>query len=458
MTGGLSTAFVAREMSARGYTVIAGAERPITGGAADSRKVLPGDLFTAFPGENADGNDFVAGALDAGAAAAICERAPAGAWPAATIVVAPDATRAVGELAKAWRVACAPRVVGITGTVGKTTAKELTAGALSTRFRTHRSTGNLNSREGLPLALMSLCGGHEVSVLEMGMDSRGEIRDLCEIAAPSVGVVLNIGLTHIEKLGSIEAIEEEKLALARFLPGDGTAVLNTDDERIARAAPGLECRMITFGQGEEAMLRRGPVTAHGLAGCTFEAAFGGHSARIESPLPGEHVAAAALAATGVCMALGMPFAEAAAAVGQGKVEGRVHPLASDTGATIIDDRYNSSPASLAGALRMLAALPGGRIAFLGRMAELGAFEEEEHRTAGRIAAVSCDTIVAVGESCRALAEAAREAGHPDVRWFAGKDEAARAVRKLLQRGDHVLVKASRAMAFETILPVLEGRP
>src|SRR5689334_5601201 len=175
----LTTAYVAAQMRARGYNVREGPGTPVTGGAADSRKVAPGDLFTAFPGENSDGNGFVAEALQNGAVAAICERAPGGDWPDRTIVVAPDATRAVGELAHAWRMECGPRVVGITGTVGKTTAKEMTAATLARRWRTHKSGGNFNSREGLPLALMSLRRDHQVSVLEMGMDSPGEIAYLC---------------------------------------------------------------------------------------------------------------------------------------------------------------------------------------------------------------------------------------------------------------------------------------
>ncbi|HEY4668844.1 MAG TPA: Mur ligase family protein, partial [Tepidiformaceae bacterium] len=211
----MTTAFVAEQMGARGYRVHRGPDGPVTGGAADSRLVKPGDLFTAFPGENTDGNLFVGDALRNGAIAVICERAPEEMPAGATVVVAPNATRAVGELANAWRRECNPRVIGITGTVGKTTAKELTYATLAARFKTHHSEGNLNSREGLPLALMSLRREHEVAVLEMAMDSRGEIVELCEIAEPDAGAVLNIGLTHVSKLGSIEAIANEKLSLPR---------------------------------------------------------------------------------------------------------------------------------------------------------------------------------------------------------------------------------------------------
>lgn len=455
MSANLTTAFVAEAMRLLGYDVHEGPQRDILGGAADSRSAQPGDLFTAFRGQ-LDGNDYVADAFRRGALAAVCERMPEGAWRDRTIVVAPDARKAIGELARAWRTSVAPRVVGITGTVGKTTAKDLTAAAVAARFRTHKSPGNLNSREGLPLALLSLARDHEVSVLELAMDSAGEILALCDIAEPEVGVVLNIGLTHVEKLGSVEAIQREKLSLVRYLSREGTAVINLDDPRIAPVEVELDARVITFGESPAASLRRGTVTSRELAGTSFTVTYEGATASIDSPIPGEHTVPAALAAVGVGLALGMSLSEAAAAVSGADVGGRARMIASDRGATIIDDRYNSSPASLAGALQMLGHLPGRRLALLGRMAELGEFEEQEHRAAGRIVAANCDVLVAVGPTCRGLAEAAGGAGLSDIHWFATKDEAAWFLRDQLQRGDYVLVKASRGEAFETIVPLLEG--
>jgi UDP-N-acetylmuramoyl-tripeptide--D-alanyl-D-alanine ligase len=455
MSASLTTGFVAREMRARGYTVYEGADQPITGGAADSRKVAAGDLFGAFPGENVDGNDYVTQAVRAGAVAVVCSREPEVRAPGVTVVAA-STTEAVGHLARAWRRECAPQVVGITGTVGKTTAKEFTAAVLSQRFRTHHSAGNLNSREGMPLALMSLRRDHEVSVLEMAMDSKGEIAELCAIAEPRVGAVLNIGLTHVSKLGSIEAIAEEKLSLVRSLPREGTALLNADDARVGAVAGELACEVITFGESEGASLRRGPITDRGLAGTSFDVSYGETTERVNSPLAGAHTVPAALVAIGTSLALGMNLRGAASAVGRAEATGRATVTTAPSGATIIDDRYNSSPASLAGALRMLAGLGGRRIALLGRMAELGEFEEREHRAAGEVAAASCDILVCSGETCRPLAEAARAAGHADVRWFATKEEAAAEVAGMLGAGDFVLVKASRGEEFETILPLLEG--
>lgn len=443
-------------MRDRGYRVHEGAPREITGGSADSRTTQPGELFTAFPGENVDGNDFVPQAIERDAAVIICERAPANLPDTTTVIVAPNATVAVGELASAWLRECAPRVVGITGTVGKTTAKELVAATVAAKFRTHKSEGNFNSAEGLPLAVMSLDSEDQVSILEMGMDRRGEILELCAIARPEIGVVLNIGLTHVEKLGSIEAIAEEKLSLVRWLDGDGTAVLNMDDPRVAPAATEIVAKKIGFSVVglPTARLSVRDVNDEHLEGTRFTAVFDGQTAAVHSPLPGLHTLPATLTALGVALALGMTLDEAAAAVSGADVQGRVRVLPGRNGSTLIDDRYNSSPASLAGALGLLGGLDGRRIALVGKMAELGEYEVEEHEKAGIIAATNADIIFAVGEACRPLIEAAQYIGHTDARWFADKNEAAEELAGLLQPGDHVLLKASRSQAFETLIPLL----
>jgi len=455
---GLTTGWVAATMRRLGYEVHEGPDVPVTGGDADSRRIRAGQLFAAYPGDNTDGNLFVDAAFNAGAVAAICSRAPERAWPDRTLVVAPDTTKAAGELGAAWRAACpGPRVVGITGTVGKTTAKEMTAAVLASRFATHWTEGGLNSRQGLPLALLSLRPTHEVSVLEMGMDSKGEIAELCAMARPEVGVVLNIGLTHVARLGSVEAIQAEKLTLPRALPPTGTAVLNADDPRVAPVASELACRVITFGtQNGGASVRYGPVEGHGLEGTRFSVSAGGERARVDSPVPGVHTVPGVVAAICVAMALGMRLFEAAKAVASSGVTGRVRQLAGANGSTIVDDRYNSSPASLAGALEMLRGLRPRRFALLGKMAELGEYEEQEHRTAGRLAAGCCDALFAVGDACRPLVDEARAAGLAEAHWFPAKEEAAAAVRELLRAGDTVLLKASRSQEFETLIPLLGG--
>lgn len=456
MSEHLSTAFLANALGNLGYDVREGPETAITGGAAHSGLVAPGDLFVAFRGERVDGNDFVDEALERGAAAAICERAPHGDWQDRTIAVVDDSRRAVGHVAHAWRRECRTTVVGITGTVGKTTAKDLVAATLASRYATHRSPGNFNSREGLPLAIASLRRDHQVSVLEMAMDSPGEIGELCRIAEPDIGIVTNIGLTHVSKLGSIDAIQREKLTLPRSLPAEGTAILNLDDTRIAPVVSELGCRVITFGAHHDATVRHGPVIDHGLGGTAFQVIYQGALADVRLRLPGVHVVPAAMAAICTAIALGMDLAEAAEAVSRAQVDGRLVVRLGVRGATILDDRYNSSPASLEGALRLLAGLPGQRIALLGEMAELGPFAEAEHARLGGIAARCCDHLFATGPLCRHLVAEARRAGLADAAWFPTKEEAAEEARRIADRGDHILVKASRSQAFETIIPLLEG--
>ncbi len=461
MTTNITTAFVARVMRERGYAVVEGPDTPITGGAADSRATQPGDLFGAFPGEHADGNAYVAAALENGAVAAVCERPPAEVPAGKTVVVAPNTTRAMGELANAWLKECGTRVVAITGTVGKTTAKDMAAAVLASKYRVHKSPGNFNSREGLPLAVMSLTRDDEVSVLELAMDSPGEILELCTIAEPSVGVVLNIGLTHVSKLGSIEAIANEKLSLPRYLPATGTAVLNTDDPRIAAVVPELRCATITFGSDASEprpLLRVSNVRSRGLDGMCFTVTHATDPVEVESPLPGEHTIASVVAAMGAGIACGLTLRGAAKAVAASGIGGRARKLPGKNGSTLIDDRYNSSPASLAGALTLLGGLNGRRIALIGRMAELGEHEEAEHRAIGRLAATNCDVLAAVGEPCRALVDEAKAAGHTAAHWFEDKDAAAAFVAGQLRKDDVVLLKASRSQAFETLIPLLEAAP
>jgi UDP-N-acetylmuramoyl-tripeptide--D-alanyl-D-alanine ligase len=456
MSGHLTTAEIERFARERDYDVLPGPDQPILGGSADSRLAEPGDIFGAFPGERLDGNDYTADALERGAVAAVCQRLPDRLVPGRTVVRAPSTVTALHELARFWRDTCGPTVIGITGSVGKTTAKDLVAATLATHFATHRSPGNLNSREGLPLALMSLRRDHDLSILELAMDSPGEIAELAAIARPSVGIVLNVGLTHVSKLGSIEAIRDEKLSLARGLGAGDTAILNADDPNVAPAATGLACRTITFGTSPAAGLHAIDVQATGLGGAQFTVVYGDEAVAARSPIPGLHVLPAALAAISACLALGLSLREAVDALEAADATGRMRIHTTTDGITIIDDRYNASPASMAGALGMLRGLAPRRIALLGVMAELGPFAGTEHRKAGAIAAASCDALIATGDACRAMVEAARAAGLESAWWVPTREEAAAHARSLARPGDTILVKASRSQAFEAILPLLEA--
>jgi UDP-N-acetylmuramoyl-tripeptide--D-alanyl-D-alanine ligase len=287
------------------------------------------------------------------------------------------------------------------------------------------------------------------------MYAQGEIRTLCEIARPEVGVVTNVGPSHLERLGSMEAIAAAKAELVESLPPQGYAILNADDPLVMTMAERTRAQVLTYGISEGAGVRASDVQSRGLEGVSFVLHWRGESERVATRLPGRHIVSNALAAAAAGLADGMPLAEVASALAAAQVPLRLQVHRGRNGATILDDTYNASPASMAAALDLLAEIPGRRIALLGDMAELGAASREGHLAAGRRAAETADIIHAVGEEARLIADAAREGGHGDVHHWSSKEQAAQAVAADLRPDDVVLLKASRAMAFETLLDVLK---
>ncbi|HSI99877.1 MAG TPA: UDP-N-acetylmuramoyl-tripeptide--D-alanyl-D-alanine ligase, partial [Patescibacteria group bacterium] len=358
----------------------------------DSRRVPPGSLFVALRGERTDGHRHVVDAVRAGAAVALVET-PEELPPDldAAVVVVPDALVALQELAAWWRSRQAVRVVGITGSTGKTLAKEITADVLSRTFRTLRNEGNLNSESGLPLTLLRLEPEHEVAVLEMSMYTVGEIARLAEIARPEVGVVLAVHPTHLERAGSLERIARAKAELPEALPRDGLAVLNADDPRVLAMRDVTAATTWTFGLGAAADVRADEIVSRGVVGTEFTMHAPWGVRRLHSATPGRHLVPHALAAAAVAEWLGEPLDEVAAALEAGSSAAHrmaVHEGAS--GATIVDDTYNASPVSVAAALDFLAETPvmagRRRIAVLGDMLELGPDEERLHHQIGDHAA------------------------------------------------------------------------
>jgi len=453
-------------LAAVGGRLIGSGERAvsISGASVDSRHVTPGSLFVALRGERVDGHAFVSDALRAGAAAALVERPvdlPAG-LDAPQVVVA-DALRALQDLAAWWRSRHPVRVVGITGSTGKTIAKEIVADVASRGLVTLRNEGNLNSETGLPMTLLRLGPEHEAAVLEMSMYTVGEIARLAEIAQPEVGVVLSVHPTHLERAGSIERIAEAKSELPRALPPDGLAVLNADDPRVAAMRAVTPAAVTTFGLGGDADVRASDIETRGLDGTEFtlEAPWGAR--RIRSATPGRHLVPHALAAAAVAERLGIGLDEVEQALAAGSHA--AHRMAvgeARSGATLVDDTYNASPVSVAAALEFLAetpVVPGGRrIAVLGDMLELGPDEERLHREIGARAASAADALITVGERGRWIAEGARASGAPRVRPV---DDPAEAVAMLERElapgpGDLVLLKASRGIGLERAVDLLMG--
>jgi len=414
----------------------------------DSRKAHRGDLFIALKGEQVDGHDYVADAAARGAAGAIVARA-VDADVAQYVVASPLA--ALQDLARMRRLS-RPRVkvVGITGSVGKTTTKELAAAVLATRYAVLKSEGNMNSEIGMPLVLLELTRRHQRAVLEMGMWAPGEIEFLVEMAQPEIGVVTNVGPSHLERMGTLDAIEKEKGDLVALLPEDGVAVLNADDPRVRGMAERTQAHVVTYGLGGDADVRAEDVEGHGLSGVSFTLAYGGDRAKVYSRLPGRAMVSNALAAAAVGLVDGLAVEEVAEALTAAQIPSRLRQYAGARGSVLLDDSYNASPASMIAALEVLGEVPGRKIAVLGDMRELGTAEAEGHREVGRRAAELADVIYAVGDLGRWIGAEAKHAGHADVRIVLDKAEIAPSLLPELGPGDVVLIKASRALELETV--------
>ena len=420
----------------------------------DSRQAGRGDFFVALPGERTDGQQFAADAVERGARGLLL-REPINAPPAVTSFVVPDTLLALQRLAAGRRDRRRAKVVGITGSVGKTTTKEIVAAVLGVKYRVLKSEANYNNEIGLPLTLLQLSQRHQRAVLEMGMYALGEIRTLCEIARPEIGVVTNVGPVHLERLGSMEAIAAAKAELLESLPPHGFAVMNADDPFVRTMADRTRARPLFFGLAESADVRATDISSRGLEGVSFSLQYEGRNVAVETKLPGRHIVSNALAAAAVGLADGLSLEEIALGLAVADVQVRIKTHRGRNGATLIDDSYNASPASMLAALDLLAEIPGRRIAVLGDMAELGAASKEGHLTVGRRAADTASVIHAVGVEAALIAQAAREAGHPDVHYWRAKEEVSAALLDSLRVDDVVLLKASRALAFETLLEALK---
>jgi UDP-N-acetylmuramoyl-tripeptide--D-alanyl-D-alanine ligase len=429
---------------------------PVSGFAYDSRKVRVGDCFVAMPGERVNGHDYTEKAAGSGAACVIAALpVPA---PGAALVVVRDPLIALGQLGRAQRERYPVPIIGITGSVGKTTTKELVAAALGSRFNVFRSAGNFNSEVGLPITLMDVGDEHQVAVLEMGMRALGEIDYLTSIARPDIGIVTNVGPTHLELLGSIENIARAKSELVRSLPAGGAAVLNADDERVAAMAAVSPCKVWFYGfdaagRGERWVTVR-DLRRDGETGQRFTLLTSAGEAEAFLPAPGRHNVLNAMAAAAAGLEMGMSLAEVAGGLCTYAPSGSRMRILNAGGVRILDDTYNAAPVSVIAALGVMRELAGdGRcVAVLGDMYELGAAAEEGHRQVGETAGRLADEVVTVGDLSRHIAAA----GGLRARHFADKAEAITALQGIVRAGDTVLVKGSRGMAMEDIVQALEN--
>jgi UDP-N-acetylmuramoyl-tripeptide--D-alanyl-D-alanine ligase len=444
-----------------GGRLVRRSHRPIRGAAVDSRAVRAGNLFVALPGEQTDGHGFVADAVAAGAAALLVTREPgdAEALGDVTIVRVTDALRALHATAAGWRARFTPLVVGVTGSIAKTSTKEAVAAVLARRFRTLRNEGNLNNEIGLPLTVMRLEAGHEAAVLEMGMYVGGEIADLARIARPRIGVVTAVQGVHLSRIGSIEAVADAKAELVEALSADGTAVLNADDPRVLAMAGRTAARSVSYGLSAEADVGADDVASAGLGGMRFTLRTSRGRRAVSTPVLGRLAVHNALAGAAVGLAAGLTLDEIAAGIEDGWAAPHRTELVRLGGVTIVDDSYNASPGSVLAALELLGGLPGRRLAVLGEMLELGDGHDAGHLEVGRAAAGVVDSLVVVGgHGVAGISAGAREAGMNPARIIVvpDRDTAFDALRPRLRDGDVVLVKASRGVALDLLVDRLRA--
>lgn len=426
----------------------------------DSRQVSPGDLFVALRGEREDGHDYIPQALAQGATGVVSQRRPEGlsdgAGPIALFVVQ-DTLKALQGLARFWRARHALEVVGVTGSLGKTTTKEAIAMVLGERYCVLKSPGNLNSETGLPLSLLNVEADHQIAVLEMGMYGLGEIATLCDIARPRIGVVANVGPSHLERLGSLEAITRAKGELVESLPSHGVAVLNGDDPRVRGMKERSAARCLLYGEDPSCDLWADEVVSLGLRGLRFRLHSAEESHPVVLPLLGRHNLWAGLAAAAVGFTLGLSWEQVTTGLSKEHHLRRIQVCPGMGDCTILDDTYNASPASALAALNLLEEMEGRRIAVLGDMLELGDYQEEGHRSVGRRAAEVADTLVVVGKLAQIIGQEAQNCGLSEVYFASSKEQAEFHLAPLLQAGDYLLIKGSRGMAMETIVEKLRRR-
>ncbi|MHC1741377.1 MAG: UDP-N-acetylmuramoyl-tripeptide--D-alanyl-D-alanine ligase [Anaerolineaceae bacterium] len=441
----------------------------------DSRQAIPASLFVAIEGERVDGHNFVQDSFANGASLALVEKTidpkirvvdlrhplPADfTFPEAPFALHVENTvKALQQVAAGWRRSLDLRVIGITGSVGKSTTKELVADVMSQRYRTVKNQGNLNNEIGLPLTLLKLTRGTQCAITEMGFYRPGEIQQLCEMALPQVGILTNIGTVHAEKAGSQEDIAMGKSELVKALPPApfGTAILNYDDPWIRPMNALTKAMIFYYGLDPNADLWADNLEGHGLEGISFRLHYQREQFSLKIPLIGQHSVHTALRATAAGLVEGLSWEEIINGLQHSGNQLRLVAVKTQQGALMLDDTYNASPESTLAALNLLAEIPGRRIAVLGGMFELGPYERSGHELVGIRAAEIADQIFTLGEKGKMIADSAIRSGMSPqkVSSFENTDQVVEALRGLLKEGDVALVKGSHGLRMDRIVSNLE---
>jgi UDP-N-acetylmuramoyl-tripeptide--D-alanyl-D-alanine ligase len=427
--------------------------------STDSRTLQPGDLFVPLRGENFDGHKFVAQASERGAVGAMVEESWKGAAPKTfALIRVPDTLAGYQNFAANYRRSLPLRVILITGSNGKTSTKDFVAATLSRGFRVTKTEGNFNNHVGLPQTMLAASASDEIAVWEIGMNHPGEIAALSKLAAPDVGIITNVGLAHIEFMGSREAIAAEKGALAEAVSADGTVILNADDPYSQGIAERTRAKVILAGI-ENGSVRATEVT-QSASGCEFTILEGAHRCRAQLPVPGIHMVQNALLAVATGRAFGLSLEDCAAGLASTPLTKARLQIKEIKGIQFIDDSYNANPDSMKAALRTLVELDadGRRVAVLGEMGELGEESERGHREVGEAAAaLGIDELIAVGVAGAEIARAAQQAGLRKSISVQEAEEAAELLGETASPGDLILVKGSRSARMERVLEAFSKR-
>ena len=441
----------------------------------DSRQAIPACLFVALPGEHSDGHEYVQTAFKNGAHLALVQKEIDPAIPVIDLrqplsveMVFPtepfalrvtDTLQSLQAVAGSWRRQLDLRVIGITGSVGKSTTKELVAEVLSQRYRTIKNQGNLNNEIGLPLTLLKISKGTQCAITEMGFYVPGEIAFLCDLAQPQVGILTNIGTVHAERAGSQEAIARGKSELVQALPAApiGTAILNYDDPWIRPMASLTKATVFFYGLDPRADLWADQVEGNGLEGISFRLHYQTEQFNLHVPLIGQHSVHTALRAVAAGLVEDLTWEEIIYGLQHSSSQLRLVAVHTQQGALMLDDTYNASPESTLAALNLLAEIPGRHIAVLGGMFELGPYEKRGHEMVGIRAAEIADQIITLGENGKMIAEAAIQSGMSarQVSNYENTDQVVETLQNTLKNGDVVLVKGSHGLRMDRIVSNLE---
>ncbi len=450
---------VADVLDAANGRLICGKDAQITSITTDSRKVENGALFIPIAGENFDGHNYIGQAFADGASFCLTARdiAP---MQDKTIIQVKDTKKALADIARRYKELHNVPTVGVTGSVGKTTTKDMLASVLATSFCTLKTQGNFNNEIGLPLTVFGLEAEHETAVLEMGMSAPGEIHDLVEVARPDVAVITNIGMSHIENLGSQEGIFQAKMEICDFFGSENLLIVNGDDPFLRQAKETNKFQVVTFGINEkDCDIRAENIQNLGIDGSRFTVKLDGMGHAVYIPTAGIHNIYNALAAICVGRHFHIPMEKIIRGIAEFSLTGMRMAIEKAGDITIINDCYNASPDSIKASLKVLASTKATRkIAVLGDMLEMGRFAKTAHyELGGEVWKCGADILFTAGESAEHIAIGARDAGLENVISFKTTEELAEQINSYLQDGDMVLVKASRGMHFEKICDRIKNK-